>query len=341
MSTALEPRPSSHLDTIPASAPDVIGAADGTLTESAQRRIVEAKAANTRRAYARQWRQFEAWCDQHGRVALPATPETLASYVGHLADLGRSTSTIRQAIATVRAVHAAEGYDKHPSTKAALDVLTAYRREQAQAGRQPKEAPPITFRRLRAMLDCLDDSPAGRRDRAMLTLGLAIMARRSELASLQISDVSFVDEGLVVLIRVSKTDQQGEGARVKVLAGQRPESDPVRSVRTWLNTLSDQGITEGPLFRRVNRWGQIGGGLSTHTINNRIRALAEQAGLPDAHLYTAHGLRSGGATELATAGVPEARIAEQGRWIKGSTQLPKYIREVDGWRDNPWRGVWQ
>ncbi len=40
----------------------------------------------------------------------------------------------------------------------------------------------------------------------------ALMARRSELAALRIGDVRFTDDGLTVLIRTLRTDQDAIGA---------------------------------------------------------------------------------------------------------------------------------
>ena len=47
----------------------------------------------------------------------------------------------------------------------------------------------------------------GLRDRVALVLGLALMGRRSELVALELDDVTETPDGLEVLIRASKTDQ--------------------------------------------------------------------------------------------------------------------------------------
>ena len=49
------------------------------------------------------------------------------------------------------------------------------------------------------------------RDRALLVLGFAGAFRRSELVALQAEDLTEVPDGLRVLIRHSKTDQEGQG----------------------------------------------------------------------------------------------------------------------------------
>jgi integrase len=191
------------------------------------------------------------------------------------------------------------------------------------------------------MIDATDPAaPIGLRDRAMLVLGFAMMARRSELAALHISDVTFTDDGLTVLIRKSKTDKDASGAEVTIPRGSHPDTDPVRVVQAWLAALAEHGVTDGPLLRRINRWGQLqDGGMSGAAVNERVRHLAEQAGVPDAGKFTAHGLRAGGPTEAAKAGTPVAFIAEHGRWSPMSPQVHEYVRAVDRWRDNPMRGI--
>lgn len=75
-------------------------------------------AANTTRAYGRQWAGFTAWCAEHNRVILPATGETLAEYVTELTDAGRSPATIEQALAAIRTARRAAGHPTLPDTTA-------------------------------------------------------------------------------------------------------------------------------------------------------------------------------------------------------------------------------
>lgn len=311
------------------------------LSPAALDRLDRSVPENTKAAYRRQARDFVAWCELHGRDTLPATPQTLADYVSHLCDLDRAPSTIEQAIATIRVAHRQQGFKDQPDTEAALGVLKTHKRDRAKAGKRQREAPPVTIDVLRAMIDVTDPATlAGRRDRVMVVLGFAMMARRSELAALEISDITFTDDGLTILIRTSKTDQEAVGEEVNIPNGVHPDTDPVRVVRAWLSLLAGCGHNDGPLLRRINRWDQLQpGGMSGAAINERVRTLAVKAGVPKAATFTAHGLRAGGPTEAAKAGQPVAFIAAHGRWSKTSPQVLKYIRAADKWRDNPMRGI--
>ena len=96
---------------------------------------------------------------------------------------------------------------------------------------------------------------AGRRDRALLLLGFAGGFRRSELAALDVEDVLPTDDGLVVKLRRSKTDPEGKGRDVGIPYGSTPSTCPVRALTAWKTAA---GISEGALFRGVDRHGRVG-----------------------------------------------------------------------------------
>lgn len=314
--------------------------ADLTLSERTRTRITDGVAANTRRAYGRQLAAFTAWCQQHGRTSLPASSETLAEYVGELADAGKSPASIEQAIAAIRTAHRVAGHKASPDTDRARLVLRSHRRERAEAGKRAHQAPPITREVLLTMVEATDPTTViGARDRLLLVLGFAMMGRRSELAALNLTDVVETEDGLEVLVRASKTDQDAIGAVVAVPRGQRADIDPVRLHRAWRAVLAEHGITEGRLLRSVTRHGRIGSSVSADAINDVVRSAAVRAGLPNADGFSAHSLRAGGATSAYRAGAPVSVIAEHGRWAPGSPVVLGYIRAVDRWTDNAMGGV--
>ena len=76
-------------------------------------------------------------------------------------------------------------------------------------------------------------------------------------------------------------------------------------LRAWLNAAA---ISEGTVFRSVDRHGHPGGGLSDRGISEVVKRRAAAAGM-DSTRFSGHSLRAGFATEAAAAGVPEADIA--------------------------------
>ncbi|MFI6290055.1 integrase [Nonomuraea sp. NPDC050790] len=317
--------------------------ADYAISDSTRLRLADSSPANTRRAYTRQWTQFTEWCAQPGaiRIPLPATPQTYADYVSHLADTGYAPSTIEQAMGAIRSCHTAAGYEGRPESRAALLVLRQYKRQRAENGQnQQKEAPPVTVPILQAMVDsCPQDTLIGIRDRLVLVLGLALMGRRSELVALNRPDVTVVPDGLEVALRTSKTDKDSLGTIIAIPRGSHPLTDPVSALLAWTDAIDAAGHHDGRLLRRLYVHDTIGTKLGGDSINEIVRAAAIRADVPRADEYTAHSLRAGGATIAYAAGVPISIIAKHGRWAINSPVLLRYIRAVDRWRDNAMRNV--
>jgi integrase len=208
--------------------------------------VAASRAANTTRVYRTGWVQFTAWCDEHGVVALPAGPETVACYVADLAKVAKP-ATIDLRLAAISAAHRAAGHDSPTKEEAVRLVRRGVRRTLGTAQRQVR---PITVPDLRAMLEGLGTNPAGCRDRALLLVGFAGALRRSELVGLDVADIIEGADGLIVHLRRSKTDQEGAGRTVGVPYGSKQATCPVRAWRAWLEV---SGITEGHAFCPVDR----------------------------------------------------------------------------------------
>jgi integrase len=198
---------------------------------------------------------------------------------------------------------------------------------------RPKTA--LLVGELRAALATCGDRPIDVRDRALLLIGFAGALRRSELVGLDVGDVRFEGEGVVLRLRRSKTNQEGALEEVAVLYGSDPHTCPVRALKTWLAT---SGLVSGPLFRAVDRAGRIGAGrLTARIVGERLKKIGERSGL-DPQSYAAHSLRSGFATSAARANKSEAAIMRQGRW-KSIPVARRYIRAGSRWHDHAGAGI--
>lgn len=282
---------------------------------------------NTRRGYASDWRQYTAWCLSHGVESLPATPETIALYIADMA--GRlKPATLGRHLAAVSKAHSAAGYEspcamRHAAVKA---VWSGIRRLKGTA--QVQKAPLLTAD-LRRMISALPDSLIGRRDAAILLLGFAGAFRRSELAALKVGDVEFVEEGLKVTLRRSKTDQDGKGFVKAIAYGSDPRSCPVRALRRWLD---DAGINQGAIFRRVNRHGRLSeSGISGQVVAIVLKRSCDSIGLETAK-FSGHSLRAGCATQSAINGASEATIMRM-TGHRSVNMVRRYIRDGELWRD--------
>lgn len=291
----------------------------GSAASQARDYVQAAKAPSTRQSYERDWRHFTFWCQTYSLAALPAEPETVALYLAASAQVLK-IATLAKRMAALSQVHQAAGYASPTRDILVRTVLAGIRRTKGTAATAKR---PILTEDLRQMVSFLTDSLAGRRDRALLLLGFAGGFRRSELVGLDLRDLRFTNDGLIIQLRRSKTDQEGQGREVGIPFGSTLATCPVRATRAWLADL-EPGDTE-PLFRPVNRHGQ----MSKRRVTDRVVALvvkraARAAGLDSADL-AGHSLRSGLATSAAAAGVPERAIMAQ-TGHRSLTTLRKYIR---------------
>jgi integrase len=277
-----------------------------------------AHAANTRRAYAADWRDFSRWCDTTGLTPMPAEPATVGSYLADRAAT-HATATLARRLAAISTAHRLAGHHLDTRHPAIRTVMQGIRRTHGTA---PRKASPLGTRALRDLLDtCGTTSLIDRRDRALLLLGLASALRRAELAALTVADLGFVDAGVMLAIAHSKTDQEAAGQVVGVVATGTPTC-PVAALRTWLEIA---GITDGTVFRAINRHGRIATGLSDRAIALIVKRRAAAAGVDPAG-YSAHSLRAGCATEAAARGVEERDIGRHTRH-RSIPVLRGYIRE--------------
>lgn len=315
MDTAIVPQPTATLAT-PAS-----------LDAQVRDYIQHAKAANTLKAYRNDWAHFARWCAGYGLEALPASPETVARYLTAQAN-AMKVSTLRRRLSAISQVHEAKGYRplsvRHEPLKS---VWAGIRRVHGVA---PHGKAPVRTADIQAMVAQLPASALGVRDRALLLIGFAGAFRRSELVGLMRADVRSTSDGLTIQLRRSKTDQEGAGRLVGIPYGSHRATCPVRSLEAWLEVA---GITEGPLFRPINRHGQIHpGALSDKAVALIVKRWAAAAGL-DPSQYAGHSLRAGLATSAAQAGVAERVIMAQ-TGHRSAEMVRRYIREGSLFREN-------
>ena len=139
---------------------------------------------------------------------------------------------------------------------------------------------------------------------------------------MDVEDISHRDEGLVILLARSKTDQKGEGRWVGIPYGRNPETCPVAALRRWLKL---SGISNGAIFRGLDRHNNIvSERLSKRSVGEVIKRAAKAAGL-DPSRYSGHSLRSGHCTQSSRAGVAEHIIAQQ-TGHRSLSSLKRYIR---------------
>jgi integrase len=295
-------------------------------SEQVREYIRASKAENTLRGYQSDWRDFCAWCDAHGIGPLPATPETVASYIAEYA-ARLKVGSLQRRLNAIAEAHKAVGLVSPTSAAMVRNTLKGIKRTLGTAAVQ--KAPTLTAD-IRAMVDATDAGLIGARDRALILLGFAGAFRRSELVALDVSDLDFSRDGLTVTLRRSKTDQDGHGRKIGIPYGANPETCPVRTLQAWIE---QAGLTDGSVFRSLNRHGQVQPGrLAAIDVARVVKKLAARAGL-DAAKYAGHSLRAGHATSAAIAGASERSIMNQ-TGHRSVQMVRRYIRDGNLFREN-------
>lgn len=275
----------------------------------AEEYIRASRAENTRRAYASDLEDFRVWCkmDGGGLSPLPAEAETLALYLTDLAGRGLKVSTIQRRLASIATAHREAVGDSPTDEKLVRSTMAGIRRTHGSSQRQ---AAPLTVTTLRRILASIRDhdkkssklSPAALRDRALLLVGFSGGFRRNEISELLVEDLTLVEgEGIVVVVRRSKTDAAAEGEAVGIPYGKHAETCPVTNLERWLDFSGR--MTHAPLFCPIDKHGNMKAGtLSGDGINGVVKKRSKEAGL-DPERYSGHSLRAGLPTSASTAGV--------------------------------------
>lgn len=309
------------------------------LTERAIYLAGESISKSTIRAYKSDWKQFVKWCDQHNFLSLPAESKTVALYCADRSKKSK-TSTITRFLSVIAQYHKMNNFENPCGQQTVKIVLSGIRKTN---GTRRTKAEPITWSILKKMLDKCSSSVLGRRDAAILSIGWAGAFRRSELIGLTNEDLSWVDEGLLISITNSKTDQTRHGQSVAI-----PRRDgnycPVALLSTWVERME---IRDGPLFFALRRnsdsqFFQLIDGerrsMSHLMVNNIVKKYIKLIGLNPTH-YSSHSLRRGLATEAGRLMVPE-RIVMRHTRHKSVETLRGYMDSGSAFIENPLLAVY-
>src|ERR1700691_204498 len=195
---------------------------------------------NTLRAQKADGAIFQAFCESRGEPYLPADPKTIRAFIENCVNMGKKPATVKRYVATIARVHIAAGLLNPCSSEAVRLGLKKMGRE--TSARQT-QAHPLGWKDIKEFIESAGEGLRADRERAMLCVAYETLARRSELAALEVRDLDLHPDGTgQALIRRGKTDAVGQG-RVAYLS-----RETVKWLKVWLD---HSGIIEGPGFRRL------------------------------------------------------------------------------------------
>lgn len=301
------------------------------LQKEAKIYLEHSKSENTKMAYRTDWKQFSEWCKKNELNNLPADAETVVYYITYLGKTLKASS-IKRKMAAISQRHETAGYPSPTKTPLVKGVWEGLQRS---IGIKEEGKDALWLEDLRKVIEVIPKNKLiGIRNRALLVVGWAGALRRSEIVNLNTEDIKKTHEGIVLNLVRSKTDQKGEGQVVALPYGSNPNTCPVRLLEDWLTA---SGISEGALFRRIDRHGNILGRLTPQSIRLIVKNCCEKVGL-DPDKYGAHSLRSGFCSTAAKVGKAEHQIMKQTRH-KRSDSLQRYIKKANLFDDNAASGI--
>jgi integrase len=210
----------------------------------------------------------------HNLPSLPSTPETISLYISDQPST-HTVSTITSRLTSITKAHQAAGFANSPASTRHFIVGETLKGIRRVLGTKQHGKYPLLSDDIRRIIASSPEGMLGLRDDALVLIGFAGAFRRSELAQIHSSDLSFSDDGVVIDLRVSKTGQEGAGRKVGIPFARVIETCPVRALRTWLVAAK---ITEGPVFRRVDRYGYPSrSGLHKDSIGKLLKRAAARA----------------------------------------------------------------
>lgn len=344
-------------------APAAMGELQSAVCERILRAAGNSQSAGTRRAYDSAWRRFAGWCAEHGCTALPAHPAVVAAYLVEAADTwtpegdrAYSPATLTKWVAAIGDRHRRAGVDVSPSQQETVRAtLAGIRREYAESGDRPRNprAPLLTDDVLaivaaaRAQTDGWAAAVTERRDAALLMMGFAGAFRRGELVGLLGGDVALHPlDGVHIVVRRSKTDQEGRGRVHALPRSADPARCPPCAYARWAQVVAahDHGgrpaviaLLSAPaagqltvhvcgdasaaqigagraVFRSISGHGNLSEGpMSGAAVHAAVRRRAERAGYPAAVVAQlgAHSLRAGFVTQAFRNGADAHAIMRQ------------------------------
>ena len=290
------------------------------------------KSKNTIRAYKSDFLDFANFCKKNSLKSLPADYKTVSIFITHLFKNKQKLSSIKRKLVSISVIHKIKGFYIDIKNPVIVENFLGIKR---QIGIAQKGKHPLTIENLKKIINLIDSNELNLarklRDKTILLLGFAGGFRRSELTNLNYEDLDFVNEGIKINIKKSKTDQFGGGMIKAIPYFNNSKFCPVINLKKMLKICK---IDTGGIFRRISKSGKI---LSNSLTDQNVALILKKyltiAGLDNIN-FSGHSLRSGFATASAESGADERSIMNM-TGHKSTEMVRRYIKESNLFKNNP------
>ena len=275
-------------------------------------------AGNTSETYSSHQNQWLAYCNTHSISVLQPSTSDLCLYIAHQYTRGLSAPTISAHLSAIRSLQVSAGMNPMERAPLVSRVLTGVKR--SRPAREVKQRLPITTQMLARIAVVVN--LAEKEEQmvwTMLLVGVFGLLRLGELIAvgrgvLMWNGIRWSTEGCRLLLPVSKMDQDGRGVWIPFRYNNKKCICPVRALRSWRTRVgSEDGALWNIQATNARKW-----------FIGRVQGLLLRAGVENAHMYTGHSLRKGGAQSLVDMGAPIEEVKALGRW--SSESWKRYVR---------------
>jgi len=269
---------------------------------------------------------------------LPASPDTVCAYLAHYAG-SLAVNTLLQRLAALAHWHIDHGFSDPTKAPKVRKVLKGIRTLHPAQERQARPLQITQVQQVVKWLDSAIDSTSCNgnlgalrrhtRDKALLLLGFWRGFRGDELTRLCIEFVNVSpDEGLTCFLPRTKGDRAAHGSTFHVPA--LKSLCPVDAYTAWVKLAA---LTDGPVFRPIDRWGHIGEqGLHINSLVPLLRNLFLAAGIDSPDEFSGHSLRRGFANWATSNGWDLKTMMQYVGWRDVHSAM-RYLDATDPFRD--------
>jgi integrase len=281
--------------------------------------VLSSRAAGTTDTYRRAFLRWKRYTVQYEHMeVLPASPLDVAIYLQSLMDCSSSASTIDTAFYAIQWAHTMAGVESptgHPVVVAVRDAASRHFGKQRNNRKSP-----LTAVHLQNLVDQSDlNNLLSLRNVCVFVLAFAGFFRIEEVLNLKRNNIRFIDNGVIINVESSKTDQLRVGDEVVISRIIGSDTCPVSILEKYLSLAHINSFSEEFLFRPLSKTGKghrlvkNDKPISYTTIREAFKSCFKSI-VPDIQSFSTHSLRAGGATAAANAGIGDRVFQRHGRW---------------------------
>ena len=295
--------------------------------------MIHSRTDNTVNAYTVAFNKWKRWALLHQAAYLPAVPLTFALYLLSLIQADYTLAVIEKAYYGVKYFHTTLSLTDPTSSPLTQEMYEVAKRI---CKNQKKRKEPFTKDDLEKIYTHLTTPPPpsfqNYRTWTMINLSFVGFLRYDDMSTIRFGDIQFFPTFMKIFLESSKTDVYREGKWVQIAAS-ASHLCPVTTLQQYLKmaNITADGQRDQFIFRAITKTKtsaklrKANRPLSYTRVRELLLQTCKSIGL-SAKEYGTHSMRSGGASMVANAGLPDRLFKRHGRW-KSDKAKDMYVKD--------------